>query len=316
MVSSLAKTVTAVFATILYAFFVKTLATYGFIPTSWLNVAYSAFAIFIGVVIYYFLSTLALRIQEERLRFTFNKISLVTAIAVSIIIILAIWIQEVTYLALSLGLVAAGVSFSLQGPITSLVGWLVLAFERPFAVGDRIEINNVAGDVVDYGFFFIRVMEIQAWTDADLYTGRILLVPTNWILSNAVYNYSKDFDYIWDKIWVGLLYGSDFAKISMEIREIANSFTAQIREQAETAYRRFHRKYYVQDATLEPQVFVSFNSNWVQIDLRYISPVRARSKTRSELSFLILQYLENNRITVASSSMDVNLTGQSNMSQT
>ena len=310
MVSSLAKTISAAFATILYAVAVRTLLSYGIIPVSWLNLVYSAFAIFIGAVIYYLLTTLALRIQEERVRFTFSKVSFVMATAVAIVILLAIWIQEVTYLALSLGLVAAGVSFSLQGPITSLVGWLVLAFERPFAVGDRIEINKVAGDVVDYGFFFIKVMEIQSWTEADLYTGRIMLVPTNWILSNAVYNYSKDFDYIWDKIWVGLLYGSDFAKISSDIREIANLFTAQIREQAETAYKHIHKKYYIQDTALEPQVFVSFSSNWVQIDLRYISFVRARSKTRSELSTKILQYLETNKITVASSSMNINLAGK------
>jgi small-conductance mechanosensitive channel len=311
MVSSLAKTVTVVIVTILYAFFVRAAETYGLIHTSWLSLFYSVFAVFAGAITYFILTTLALRINEERVRFTFNKFSLVVAIAVSLVIILAIWIQEVTYLALSLGLVAAGVSFSLQGPITSLVGWLVLAFERPFAVGDRIEINNVAGDVVDYGFFFIRVMEIHSWTDADLYTGRIMLVPTNWILSNAIYNYSKDFDYIWDKIWIGLLYGSDFAKISSGIREIANSFTAEIREQAEKAYKNVHKKYYVQETALEPQVFVSFNSNWVQIDLRYISAVRARSKTRSELSSLILRYLEDNKVTVASSSMNINVTGKS-----
>jgi small-conductance mechanosensitive channel len=251
MVSSIAKTVTAVFVTFLYALFVMALVDYGFLSPSWLSVLYSTFAIFIGVVIYYFLKTLALRIHEERLRFTFNRISIVIAFAVSLIIILFINIQEVSYLALSLGLVAAGISFSMQGPITSLVGWLVLALERPFAVGDRIEINNVAGDVVDYGFFFIKVMEIHAWTDADLYTGRILLVPTNWILSNTVYNYSKDFDYIWDKIWIGLLYGSDFAKISSAIKEIANSVTSQTREQAEKAYMKVHKKYYIKDATLE-----------------------------------------------------------------
>ena len=92
---------------------------------------------------------------------------------------------------------------------------------------------------------------------------------------------------------------------------MANSFTAHIRERAETAYKNVHKKYYIQDAALAPQVFVSFNSNWVQIDLRYISLVRARSKTRSELSSQILQYLENNRITVASSSMNINLAGKS-----
>jgi small-conductance mechanosensitive channel len=310
MVSSLAKAITASVVTIIYAIFVRTLLSYRIIPSAWINLVYSGFAVFIGAVTYFLLTTFASRIKEERVRFTFSKVSLVMAVAVAIIILLAIWIREVTYLALSLGLVAAGVSFSLQGPITSLVGWLVLAFERPFAVGDRIEINKVAGDVVDYGFFFIRVMEIQSWTEADLYTGRIMLVPTNWILSNAVYNYSKDFDYIWDKIWVGLLYGSDYAKISSDIREIADSFTVQVREQAENAYKNVHKKYYIQEAALSPQVFVSFNSNWVQIDLRYICLVRARSKTRSELSAKILQYLENNKITVASSSMNINVAGK------
>lgn len=311
MVSSLAKTIIAVFGAVLYAFLARALVSYGILPASLLGVVYSVFAMFFGAIVYYFLTTLASRIQEERLRFTFNKIALVIAVAVALIIILAIWVQQLTYLALSLGLVAAGVSFSLQGPITSLVGWLVLAFERPFVVGDRIEINNVAGDIVDYGFFFIKVMEIHAWTDADLYTGRILLVPTSWILSNTIYNYSKDFNFIWDKIWIGLLYGSDFARISSDIKEIARSCTASIMEQAEQAYQHVRKKYYSQDATFEPQVFISFNSNWVQIDLRYISQVMVRSKTRSELSSLILQYLENNKITVASSSMNVNLTEKS-----
>ena len=82
-------------------------------------------------------------------------------------------------------------------------------------------------------------------------------------------------------------------------------------EQVEQAYKHARKKYYSQDATFEPQVFISFNSNWVQIDLRYISQVSVRSKTRSEISSLILHYLENNKITVATSSMNVNLTEKS-----
>jgi len=195
----------------------------------------------------------------------------------------------------------------LQQPITSMVGWLVLAFERPFSVGDRIEINGVAGDVIDYGFFFVRVMEIREWTDADLYTGRILLVPTNWILSNTVYNYSKDFGYIWDKLWIGLLYGVDYTKVANDIREMASQHLQTLTEEAMKAYTKIEKKYFLKDTAFEPQVFVSFNSNWVQLDLRYVTGIKVRTKTRSELSAIILQYLSKNGITVASSSMNVNV---------
>jgi small-conductance mechanosensitive channel len=55
---------------------------------------------------------------------------------------------------------------------------------------------------------------------------------------------------------------------------------------------------------------VSFNSNWVQLDLRYITEIKVRSKTRSDLSTMILKYLNENGITVASSSMNVNVAEQ------
>lgn len=293
-----------------FALFLRTLIMYSIIPQIEPQVLSSIYAVLAGIVAYYILSALASRIDEPKLRFTFTKIVLVAAAAIIIISLLVVWIQQLTFLAISLGLVAAGISFSLQQPITSMVGWLVLAFERPFSVGDRIEINNVAGDVIDYGFFFVKVMEIRQWTDADLYTGRILLVPTNWILTNTVYNYSKDFGYIWDRLWIGLLYGADYTKVANEIREMARQHTQAVAEQAMQAYTKVERKYFLKETAFEPQVFMSFNSNWVQLDLRYITEIKVRSKTRSDLSTMILQYLNKNGITIASSSMNVSVTEQ------
>ena len=288
-----------------------TLTRYSLIPSLGVQVEYSVFAVLAGIVIYHILGALASRIEETKLRFTFNKVSVVLSVAIVSVGLLAIWIQQLKFLAISLGLVAAGVSFSLQQPITSLVGWLVLAFERPFVVGDRIEIRDIAGDVIDYGFFFVKVMEIRQWTDADLYTGRILLVPTNWILSNTIYNYSKDFGYIWDKLWIGLLPGADYMKVAQDIKEMAQRQTAAIVEKASSAYVKVRSKYFLTETNFEPQVFVSFNSNWIQLDLRYMAEIRNRAKMHSELSTMIIDYLANNGVNVASSSMNIYLTEKS-----
>ena len=310
MVSSLAKATAVILLSFIFAFILLIVKSYFAIEILSPQVLYSVFAVLAGIIIYYIMSMLTSRIEEPKLRFTFAKVALVIAVAVILVSLLVVWIQQLTFLAISLGLVAAGISFSLQQPITSMVGWLVLAFERPFSVGDRIEINDVAGDVIDYGFFFVKVMEIRQWTDADLYTGRILLVPTSWILSNTIYNYSKDFGYIWDRLWIGLLYGADCTKVANDIREMARQYTQKMVEEAVKIYAKVEKKYFLKDTSFEPQVFVSFNSNWVQIDLRYITEIKIRARAHSELSALILQYLNQNKLTVASSSMNVNVSEQ------
>jgi small-conductance mechanosensitive channel len=310
MVSPLTKAILATLGATFFAVTLTTLTSYSIIPSPGIQVEQSIFAALAGIVIYYILSALASRIVESKLHFTFRKMAIVISVAVVLIALLVVWIQQLTFLAISLGLVAAGISFSLQQPILSLVGWLVLAFERPFSVGDRIEIKDVAGDVIDYGFFFVKVMEIRQWTDADLYTGRILLVPTNWIPSNTIYNYSKDFGYIWDKLWIGLLYHANYTKIANDIREMARQHTQSIVEQATKAYAKVESKYFLKDTSFESQVFISFNSNWVQIDLRYMAEIKTRTKTHSELSELILNYLKENSVNIASSSLNVQVQGK------
>lgn len=307
MASSYTRPVAAIILVTVTVILLPILQAYEIIPTLSVEIVHSIFTLLIGVVIYSFISPLLSRIPDEKSRFLFRKVLLALVAVIVIIGLLSVWVQELSFLALSLGFVAAGLAISLQQPIASLVGWLILALEKPFTVGDRIAINELEGDVIDYGPFFIKVMEIRRWTEADLYTGRILIIPMNWILSYSVYNYSKDFPYIWDRIWIGLLYGVDFVKIRRDVEEIARQQVSEVVTEAQEVYNTARGKYYLLEAPMEPQAFTEFDSNWIQISLRYIAPIRSRTKIRSELSSKILQYLDENNITVASSSMNVNL---------
>lgn len=307
MSNPISKAVITIIGTVILVIVSEYLDGLGLITPLYSQVIESILVILIGFIAYYIFQSLSNRIEEEKTRFNINKfIGFITA-AFALIGIAGVWVKQLTYLAISIGLFSAGLSFSLQQPISSLVGWLILAFERPFTVGDRISIGGIDGDVIDYGVFFIRIMEIRQWTEADLYTGRILSVPTNYVLSNTVYNYSKDFGYIWDRIWIGLLYGSDYVKISKDINEIAMQVTENSIEKSQEALRLAQDKYFLQGSPLEPQTYISFNSNWVQIDLRYITAIGERSITHSELSDKILNYLTINNIDVASSSMNISM---------
>lgn len=85
-------------------------------------------------------------------------ISLLTA-DVLVLGILSIWFSDPARLASAFGLVLAGLAFALQKVVTSIAGYLVILRGNTFAVGDRISMGGVRGDVMRLDFIQITIME-------------------------------------------------------------------------------------------------------------------------------------------------------------
>ena len=56
---------------------------------------------------------------------------------------------DLTTLNVLAGAVGIGVGFGLQNVISNFFSGLIIMFERPIKVGDRIEVDNVEGDVLE-----------------------------------------------------------------------------------------------------------------------------------------------------------------------
>jgi small-conductance mechanosensitive channel len=76
-------------------------------------------------------------------------------------------------------------------------------------VGDRVQIGDTRGDVIDIGLLRTTLMETGNWVSRDLYNGRIVRIPNNTVLKASVFNYSQGFRFIWDEIKVLLAATSD-----------------------------------------------------------------------------------------------------------
>lgn len=77
------------------------------------------------------------------------------------------------------GLIGAALGFGLQDLVSSLFGGFVLVFERPYQVGDKIELDDEYGEVVDIG---IRATEIETPDDTAV------VVPNDEIFGSSVQN--------------------------------------------------------------------------------------------------------------------------------
>src|SRR5271163_1332934 len=128
----------------------------------------------------------------------------------SILLFLAILFEDrLGRLSLALGFAGAGVAVALQDVLASIAGVFSIGFSKLYAVGDRVQIGETRGDVIDIGLLRTTLMEVGSWVGRDLYSGRIVRIPNSAVLKGSVFNYSQGFRFIWDQIKVVLSSSSD-----------------------------------------------------------------------------------------------------------
>ena len=92
-----------------------------------------------------------------------------------------------------------------------------------YRVGDRIEINQKFGDVIDIGLLYTTLMETREWVAGDQATGRLSIVSNGSVLAGAVQNYTRDFSFIWDEISVPITYDSNWNEANAKILDIVKA---------------------------------------------------------------------------------------------
>ena len=212
-----------------------------FVQTRYTNVSVKKiFYSFVALSVSYFFLKLLLEgfvgrtIKDSRTRYSFRKATQILFLVTFFIIILRIWIPNPQALLVAYGLVAAGVAIALQDVFKNFAGSLAILLSGIYRVGDRIEIDNKTGDVIDIGPFYTALLELREWVDGDQATGRIVFLPNGSVLSGHVNNYTKDHNFIWDEIILPITYKSDWKKAIQIIQEIVKEETSSLTKQAET----------------------------------------------------------------------------------
>lgn len=124
------------------------------------------------------------RFEDVRVRYRWRKTSAYIAFVFAVLILGRVWFEGFQSIATFLGLLSAGVAIALKDVLVNLVGWIFIMWRRPFEVGDRIQIGDQAGDVIDIRIFQFTLMEIGNWVDADQSTGRVIHIPNGKVFTD------------------------------------------------------------------------------------------------------------------------------------
>ena len=246
---------------------------------------------------------------------TRQGVSLVSAV-VLILGVLSIWFSDPTRLATAFGLVSAGLAFALQQVVTSIAGYFVVLRGNTFTVGDRISMGGVRGDVMRLGFIQTTIMEMgqppsvhgagpSTWVYSRQFTGRIVTVSNSKIFTEPVFNYTRDFPFIWEEMAIPITYAADRGRTEAILLKAAKRHATEATAMAAEKKAELKERFGVDPLDLESRVYYRITDNWLELTVRFVIGTHHIRGAKDAMSRYILPELDRAGIGIASATYDI-----------
>ncbi len=246
---------------------------------------------------------------------TRQGVSLLSAV-VLILGLLSIWFSDPTRLATALGLVSAGLAFALQQVVTSIAGYFVILRGNTFTVGDRITMGGVRGDVMRLGFIQTTIMEMgqppsvqgadpAMWVHSRQFTGRIVTVSNSKMFAEPVFNYTRDFPFIWEEMAIPITYTADRARVEAILLEAAGRHATEASGMAVEKKVELKERFGVDPVDLDPRVYYRLTDNWLELTVRFLVGTHRIRGVKDAMSRQVITGLDEAGIGIASATYDI-----------
>jgi small-conductance mechanosensitive channel len=173
-------------------------------------------------------------VHEPRRRYQFLLVRTIVMWVVIVAIVGLSFVTQISSFATFAGLITAGVAVAMQSVLVSIVGYFFLIGKYGIRVGDRVQIGNVVGEVMDLGLVRMHLMEFHGEGPLGP-TGRVVAFP-NLIVFQATGGLFKQLPGVnlsWHEITMPLPVVSDYAALKRRLLEAVRAVTEEYRGEIE-----------------------------------------------------------------------------------
>ncbi len=240
----------------------------------------------------YWISQIENRPARYNLTRVLNLVMVLAILIIGLSLLSANWYTALV----SLGVLSLILGFALQTPIASLIGWVYLLIRQPYRVGDRIQIEEAKGDVIDVGYLDTTLWEFGGpYLSTQHPSGRIIKFPNSLVLSKIVYNYSWPlFPYIWNEIKFQVAYDSDLEFITQTMIQVVEEEIGEQMIDLVRVYRELLMQTPVDELEIQERPVVHFRSNentWLDAIVRYLVHPKESGRVKTRLTKKLLDKL-------------------------
>jgi len=194
-----------------------------------------------------------------------------------------------------LGLAGAGLTVAMKDFIVAFFGWFVLMGRNGIRVGDWVEINGVAGEVLEVGLLKTILLETGSWTDAGHPTGRRVSFVNSFAIEGHFFNFTTSGQWMWDELQVLIPASQDPYPIIDGIQKLVEKETAANADKAEAEWREATTHYRVQAISAVPGINVVPTGGGIEVHVRYITRAYERHEARKRMYEAVVEMMHGKR---------------------
>ncbi len=199
--------------------------------------------------------------------------------------LIIIWGEELRTLALSVVAIAVAFVVATKELILCVTGSILKAGAGSFNIGDRIQVKEFRGDVIDQSLLATTILEVGPGKLIHQRTGRMIVIPNALFVAEPVINESYTHDYVLHVFTVPFKRTADWQAAQQALLASANEHCASYLAEAKRYLKRLNEYRGLDAPSVEPRITLQM-SGAEEIDLVIRIPVRTDRRSAVEQSIL------------------------------
>lgn len=202
-----------------------------------------------------------------------NRVVNILIALIALIIVLDHFGQDVSSLVVSLGVGSLAIALAAQDTLANMIAGFVIMLDRPFRVGDRIQLpSGEVGDVYEIGIRSTKILDFD---------NNLIVSPNADLIKGRVVNYSYPEQVIRVAVEVGVAYGTELDRAKLIMTSLAKQHPDVLKEPLPEVFvvaladssvnlrlvartGDFRKKFLV-ETTLREQIYNTFRAEGIEI---------------------------------------------------
>jgi small-conductance mechanosensitive channel len=232
-------------------------------------------------------------VQDARRRYQLLLLRKIALWSLVVVIVGFTFASELSSIVTFAGLITAGLAVAMQSVLVSIVGYFFLIGKYGIRVGDRVQIGEVSGEVIELGMVRMYLMEFAGQGSASP-TGRVAAFPNSVVfqVSAGLFKQIPGVNFTWHDITLGVPAGADYSQVKERLFAAANEALADYREEIQRQTRELKRTT-LSSAGGEalPTVQLTYSVKGVDAHVRYPVHLSHSAEIDERMSKALLQVI-------------------------
>jgi small-conductance mechanosensitive channel len=210
-------------------------------------------------------------VRDSRRRYQLLLLRRIALWSLTVVIIGFAFASELGSIVTFAGLITAGLAVAMQSVLVSIVGYFFLIGKYGLRVGDRVQIGEVTGEVIELGLVRLHLMEIGGHGQLGP-TGRVVAFANSIVfqVSSGLFKSIPGVNFAWHQVNLTLPPGTDYliakdklmTAVTTALKDSRDEFLRQTKEIERTTASSF-------GGDSQPRVQLNFAGAAIEAQIRY-----------------------------------------------